>query len=72
MTTSSSTSTSTKSNVKLSAGQKKTYNKLETTSSRIRFLNQIGYSRSEIAKHLGKRYQHVRNVLITPIKDQKK
>ena len=37
-------------------------------SQNIRFLNSLGYTRSEIAKMTGKRYQHVRNVLITPLK----
>ena len=40
---------------------------LPTTSARIRYLDSEGWTRSEIAKKLGKRYQHVRNVLITPI-----
>lgn len=38
------------------------------TSQKIRALHGEGMSRGEIAKVLGKRYQHVRNVLITPIK----
>ena len=42
-----------------------------TTSSKIRYLNGEGLSRSEIAKTLNIRYQHVRNVLITPIKKAK-
>ena len=48
--------------------------KMTTKSEQIRFLNSKGYTRSEISKTLteyyGKlvRYQHVRNVLITPIK----
>lgn len=39
-----------------------------TTSAKIRKLDSLGYSRGDIAKFLNKRYQHVRNVLITPIK----
>jgi hypothetical protein len=39
-----------------------------TTSARIRFLSSIGWTKGQIAKHLGKRYQHVRNVLNTPLK----
>jgi len=35
-----------------------------TVSDKIRALNQAGYSRSDIARFLGKRYQHVRNVLV--------
>ena len=36
---------------------------LSTKSAKIRELDREGYSRSEIAKHLGLRYQHVYNVL---------
>ena len=35
----------------------------QTVSDRIRALARAGHSRAEIAKLLGKRYQHVRNVL---------
>lgn len=41
-----------------------------STSVKIRSLNDLGMNRSQIAQMLGKRYQHVRNVLITPIKKQ--
>jgi hypothetical protein len=34
-----------------------------TVSDKIRALNAAGYPRAEIARALGKRYQHVRNVL---------
>ena len=45
---------------------------METKSAKIRFLYKEGFSRSEIANILNIRYQHVRNVLITPLKrDQK-
>lgn len=37
-------------------------------SAAIRKLNADGKKKGEIAKMLNKRYQHVRNVLITPIK----
>jgi len=40
---------------------------LPTKSAKIRALAAAGLSRSEIAKGLGIRYQHVRNVLITPL-----
>ena len=40
---------------------------LPTKSARIRFLDSQGYTRSQIATVLGIRYQHVRNVLITPL-----
>jgi len=39
---------------------------LPTKSAKIRALDQEGYSRSEIARYLGIRYQHVRNVLVAP------
>jgi len=42
-----------------------------TKSSAIRQLTGEGKSRSEVAAMLGIRYQHVRNVLITPIKKAK-
>jgi hypothetical protein len=38
-------------------------NKLLTTSAKIRYLNAKQYTRMQIATLLGKRYQHVRNVL---------
>jgi hypothetical protein len=37
-------------------------------SKAIRHFDSQGMSRGDIAKVLNKRYQHVRNVLITPIK----
>jgi hypothetical protein len=37
-------------------------------SKAIRTLTDLNYTRGEVAKMLNKRYQHVRNVLITPIK----
>lgn len=40
----------------------------KTKSAIIRLLHAEGMSRGSIAKKLGIRYQHVRNVLITPIK----
>lgn len=42
---------------------------LPTKSAKIRKLNKAGLSRSDIAKFLGLRYQHVRNVLVA---DEKK
>lgn len=41
---------------------------LTTKSDKIRYLDHLGLTRGQIAKHLGIRYQHVRNVLITPVK----
>jgi hypothetical protein len=40
---------------------------LPTKSAKIRALNAKGYTRSQIKDHLGILYQHVRNVLITPL-----
>lgn len=40
----------------------------QTTSAQIRFLLSQGYKRGQVAKILNKRYQHVRNVELTPIK----
>ena len=57
---------------KVTAPVKKALAKLPTTSARIRYLNAKGWSRSDIAEALGKRYQHVRNVLITPVNTPKK
>ncbi len=64
---------------KTSAGQlKKALSKLPTKSAQIRYLDSIGHTRSDISKVLtdfhGKlvRYQHVRNVLITPVTAPKK
>jgi len=56
---------------KLTKAQAAALTKLPTTSARIRYLNGLGWSRSQIADKLQKRYQHVRNVLITPIKTQR-
>lgn len=42
----------------------------KTVSAVIRFLNSEGLKRGEIAKITGKRYQHVRNVLVQPLKKQ--
>jgi len=45
--------------------------KLPTKSAKIRYLNSMDWSRGDIARYLGIRYQHVRNVLITPVKNPK-
>jgi hypothetical protein len=41
---------------------------LKNKSQVIRYLDSEGFSRSAIAGFLNVRYQHVRNVLITPLK----
>jgi phage portal protein BeeE len=47
------------------------YNKLledlKTKSNVIRFLHSRNFSRTDIAKFTGLRYQHVRNVLLMPL-----
>jgi len=57
--------------MELSKAQTAKLNKLPTKSAKIRFLSSIGISRGDIARTLGIRYQHVRNVLITPVKNPK-
>lgn len=54
--------------IELSKDDSETLDSLKTVSAKIRFLNGLNYSRGQIADHLGKRYQHVRNVLETPLK----
>jgi len=39
---------------------------LATKSAKIRVLDKLGVTRSEIANYLQIRYQHVRNVLVSP------
>lgn len=39
-----------------------------TISGKIRLLDSLGYTRYQTSQILGIRYQHVRNVLITPLK----
>lgn len=43
------------------------YKDLTTVSSIIRAMSKDGYSRGEINRYTGIRYQHVRNVLIQPL-----
>lgn len=42
--------------------------KLPSISAKIRYLDKENFTRSDIAKTMNKRYQHVRNVLETPLK----
>lgn len=44
------------------------YAGLSTKSAKIRSMFADGYTRSQIAKALDIRYQHVRNVLVEPLK----
>ncbi len=57
---------------KLNKSQVTKLKNLPTTSSRIRYLTTLNWTRSQISKHLGILYQHVRNVQITPIKNERK
>lgn len=43
------------------------YKNLTTVSAIIRAMTKDGFSRGQIAKQTSIRYQHVRNVLITPL-----
>jgi len=54
----------------LSTTQKKMFDELKTTSSKIRYLAAESFKRGQIALFLNKKYQHVRNVLITPLKTE--
>jgi hypothetical protein len=62
------TKTNTKPTPKLTKSVQDGYDACETTSARIRYLASQGMDRGDIARVTGKRYQHVRNVLITPLK----
>jgi len=44
------------------------YASLPTKSAKIRAMASDGFTRSQIAKALDIRYQHVRNVLLQPLK----
>jgi len=54
--------------ISMTAAQEEGYKELLTKSAKIRFLASHAFSRGSIAEHLGIRYQHVRNVLETPLK----
>lgn len=43
---------------------------MKNTSTKIRYLASLNMTRGAIAKQLNVRYQHVRNVLITPVTNQ--
>lgn len=55
--------------VKLSAAQTEALSKIPTTSGKIRYLAAEKLSRGDISRALDIRYQWVRNVLITPLKN---
>lgn len=48
---------------------KKVLNELPSKSAKIRFLNAMGMGRGDISRVMEIRYQHVRNVLISPVKN---
>lgn len=54
--------------LKLTGAQQIEYDKIPSTSDRIRYLRSQNFAKSSIARFLNIRYQHVRNVLITPLK----
>ena len=51
----------------LTKTQKTKLRNLPTKSAQIRYLTKLNWARGAIAKELGIRYQHVRNVQITPV-----
>lgn len=53
-----------KKEIKINENIKNELQKYETTSDKIRFLNSKGFSKGAISRILGKRFQHVRNVLV--------
>lgn len=56
---------------KLTKAQTTKISSLPTKSAKIRYLASLDWSRGDIARYLKIRYQHVRNVLITPVKNPK-
>ena len=57
---------------KLNKKQKFNVDSMSTKSAKIRYLSSLDWKRSEIAEYLKIRYQHVRNVQITPVKNPTK
>ena len=56
------------------APTKEQQNKLDemtTKSAKIRYLTSLDWERGEIARFLGIKYQHVRNVQVVPVKNPK-
>lgn len=51
----------------LNKAEQSKLDKFGTKSGKIRYLTVLGWTRGQIAKYLNIRYQHVRNVLITPV-----
>lgn len=63
------TATATNKKPTLALPDDKAFKALPSISARIRYLHKAGWSRGDIARSLDKRYQHVRNVLVTPVKN---
>ncbi len=57
---------------KLTKTQKFNADSMSTKSAKIRYLTSLDWKRSEIADYLKIRYQHVRNVQITPVSNPTK
>ncbi len=55
----------------LTSAQENEFKNLPTKSAKIRYLNAQDWKRGDIAKKLDIRYQHVRNVLVMPVKNPK-
>ena len=59
----------------LKAAETKKVRSFKTKSAQIKYLNSLGWSRGDISRYLTKfygklvRYQHVRNVLVTEVKN---
>lgn len=52
----------------LNDAQQAVYSEMKTTSAKIRYLHGEGFTKGQIAEFLNKKYQHVRNVILTPLK----
>lgn len=57
--------------INLTKVQQNALARMKTFSARIRYLDSQGLARAEISTLLGKRYQHVRNVLENPPKQRR-
>ena len=58
-------------NIKLKTNQKSKLNSFSTTSAKMRYLSSLKMDYGQISKTLNKRYQHVRNVMKTEVKNPK-
>ena len=52
---------------KLSKAQSKKLDGFQNVSTKIRYLDKIGFTRGQISKVVNRRYQQVRNTLNTPV-----